>query len=115
MKTKQSQQAWLLLLTMVLIESFSTMMLKQSDGLQNLVPTLLAFSGYFLVLFLFSYVLKSIPASLAYAVWTGLGTLLVVVAGWFFFAEALTLASISGIALIVFGVILINRQETIET
>ncbi|MGL5395644.1 MAG: DMT family transporter [Shewanella sp.] len=111
MKMKEGQQAWLLLLTMVFVESFSTMMLKKSDGLQNLLPAVLAFSGYFLVLFLFSYVLKSIPASLAYAVWTGLGTILVVVASWFFFSEALTTTIILGIALIVVGVILINHQQ----
>lgn len=115
MENKDKSRAWLLLLVMVFIESFSTMMLKQSNGLRHMMPAVLAFAGYFLVLFLFSYVLSAIPASLAYAVWTGLGTLLVVIAGWIFFGEGLTLTSISGITLIVIGVILINRLEAPES
>jgi len=111
MRPKNLPGAWVLLMLMVCIESFSTMMLKQSDGFQILTPTLIALVGFFTVLLLFSFVLNVIPASVAYAVWTGLGTLLVVIAGWVFFGEELTFISIFGITLVVVGVILINRIQ----
>lgn len=107
---RTSTRAWALLLGMVFVESFSTMMLKQSDGFQNLIPASLALSGYLLVLYLFSFVLAALPASLAYAVWTGLGTLLVLSASWLWFGEALTMTSLVAVGLIVCGVILINVQ-----
>lgn len=111
MKTP-SLSAWSLLLGMVFVESFSTLMLKESDGFRFVLPAAVALCGYLLVLYLFSYVLNSIPASVAYAVWTGLGTLLVVCAGWIFFGEVLTTTSLVGVASIVFGVIMINRKKS---
>lgn len=104
-------RAWALLLLMVGIEALATLMLKQSAGMRVLAPGLAALAGYGVVLWLFSYVLRALPASLAYAVWTGLGTLLVVMAGWLWYGEALSMARIVGISLIVLGVVLINQRK----
>lgn len=113
MKIEMSARtAWVLLLGMVLVEVFSTMMLKQSDGFTHLLPAGIALLGYGVVLYLFSFILAVIPASLAYAVWAGLGTLLVIVAGWIWFGEGLTIKGLLGVGLIVVGVILINRPES---
>lgn len=104
-------RTWLLLLATVFAEAGATSLLKYSDGFQRIAPGLMSFGVYVLVLFLFSHVLASIPASVAYTVWTGLGTLLLILSGWVFFGEAMTLANLAGIALIVIGVILINRRQ----
>ncbi|KAF1020373.1 MAG: Multidrug transporter EmrE [Paracidovorax wautersii] len=102
-------RTWLLLLATVFAEAGATSLLKFSDGFQRIAPGLVSFGVYVLVLFLFSHVLVRIPASVAYTVWAGLGTLLLILSGWVFFGEAMTLANLAGISLIVVGVILINR------
>ncbi|MGE4593328.1 DMT family transporter [Alcaligenes sp.] len=102
---------WMLLLMTVFAEAGATSLLKYSDGFQRVVPGLVSFGVYVLVLFLFSHVLTRIPASVAYTVWAGLGTLLLILSGWLFFGEVMTLTSLAGIALIVVGVILINRKQ----
>ncbi|MEH2922032.1 DMT family transporter [Samsonia erythrinae] len=102
---------WLLLLGMIVTESFSTLLLKMSDGFSRPLIGGTALLGYLIVLYLFSFILKVIPASVAYAVWTGLGTLLVALAGWVWFGEAMSASNIAGIALIVYGVIQLNRSE----
>ena len=96
---------------MVVLETFATMMLKQSDGFRYAVPSGISLSVYLIVLYLFSFVLGVILASLAYAVWTGLGTVLVILLGWVWFGETLTLIKLAAVALIVLGVILINSQN----
>lgn len=105
-------RTWLLLLATVFAEAGATSLLKFSNGFQRIAPGLVSFGIYVLVLFLFSHVLARIPASVAYTVWAGLGTLLLILSGWIFFGEAMTLANLAGIALIVIGVILINRTGT---
>lgn len=105
-------RTWLLLLATVFAEAGATSLLKFSNGFQRIAPGLVSFGVYVLVLFLFSHVLARIPASVAYTVWAGLGTLLLILSGWAFFGEAMTLANLAGIALIVVGVILINRTGT---
>lgn len=101
----------MLLLLTVFAEAGATSLLKYSDGFQRIAPGLVSFGVYVLVLFLFSHVLARIPASVAYTVWAGLGTLLLILSGWVFFGEAMTFTNLAGIALIVAGVILINRKE----
>lgn len=103
-------RTWMLLIATVFAEAAATSLLKYSDGFRRLTPGLVSFAGYVLVLFLFSHVLARIPASVAYTVWAGLGTLLLILSGWLLFGEAMTLANLSGIALIIVGVILINRK-----
>ncbi|THT98719.1 multidrug efflux SMR transporter [Lampropedia puyangensis] len=104
-------RTWLLLLATVFAEASATLLLKLSDGFQRIAPGLMSFAVYALVLFLFSHVLARIPASVAYTVWAGLGTLLLILSGWVFFDEAMTFHNLAGIALIVVGVVMINRHR----
>lgn len=110
MMAAPSLKTWLLLLATVFAEAGATSLLKYSDGLQRLGPGLLSFGIYVLVLFLFSHVLARMSASVAYTVWAGLGTLLLILSGWVIFGEAMTFVNLAGIFLIVAGVILINRK-----
>lgn len=111
MTTSPMFRTWMLLLLTVIAEAGATSLLKYSDGFQRIVPGLGSFGIYVLVLFLFSHVLTSIPASVAYTTWTGLGTVLLILSGWVFFGEAMTVTNLTGITLIVIGVTLINVQE----
>ncbi|MDV2116392.1 DMT family transporter [Alcaligenes faecalis] len=111
MTQSPTRQTWWLLLATVFFEAGATSLLKLSDGFRHTTPGLVSFGVYVLVLFLFSHVLTRIPASVAYTVWAGLGTLLLILSGWVFFGEAMTLANVIGIALITVGVILINHRQ----
>ena len=80
-------------------------MLKLSDGFSRLGPTLGTLVLYGLSFYLLALVLRSFDVGVAYAIWSGLGTALVVVAGVIFFGEELTAARAASIALIILGVV----------
>ena len=101
-------KAWLLLALAVVSEVIADSSLKASQGFTRLVPSILAVVGYLSALFLFSTSLKTLPLSLAYAVWAGLGITGAVLVGVFFWREKLTLLHVVAIALIIAGVVLIN-------
>ena len=101
-------KAWLLLALAVVSEVIADSSLKASQGFTRLVPSILAVVGYLSALFLFSTSLKTLPLSLAYAVWAGLGITGAVLVGVFFWREQLTLLHIVAIALIIAGIVLIN-------
>lgn len=96
--------SWLILLCAIAFEVGGTLTLKFTAGMTRLWPTVLMFGLYLLSLFGLSRAVASIPVGTAYAVWSGLGTLLVAVIGVVWFKEPITvLRSLSGL-LIVAGV-----------
>ncbi|MDO5703985.1 MAG: multidrug efflux SMR transporter [Paracoccus sp. (in: a-proteobacteria)] len=97
-----------LLAAAIALEIFATSMLQRSEQFTRLVPTALMGLGYALSFYLLSQVLRTMPLGIAYAIWSGLGVVAVAVIGRFVFAQAIDLAGIIGITLIVAGVIVIN-------
>ncbi|WP_070373312.1 DMT family transporter [Mammaliicoccus sciuri] len=59
--------------------------------------------------------LKGIPLSIAYSVWSGLGTVGTAIVGIFLFNEVLTLINISGLAIIIVGVVIMNMSKKEES
>ena len=98
----------LLLLVAILSEVVGTVALKASDGFARLGPTALVVVGYGLTFYFLGLALKQIPLSVAYAIWSGLGTAGAVLAGVLLWRESLNLAGVIGIALIVAGVLILN-------
>jgi small multidrug resistance pump len=98
---------WLLLLIAVVSEVVGTSALKASQGFTRLTPSLLVIGGYASAFYFFSLTLKSIPIGIAYAIWSGVGIVLVSIAGLVLYRQALDLAAVLGIALIVAGVLLL--------
>ena len=82
--------------------------LKASQGFSKLLPSLLVVLGYGSAFYLLSQSLKTIPLSVAYAVWSGLGTALIALLGWLVFKEPMNGPMVLGIALIIAGVVLLN-------
>ena len=99
---------WILLLIAILAEITATTALKATQGFTVLAPSLLVVTGYGLAFFLMAQVVLQIPVGIAYAIWSGLGTALVAVLGYFIYHDALSREAILGIGLIVAGVLLIN-------
>jgi small multidrug resistance pump len=97
--------SWLILFFAILFEVGGTMTLKFTEGMTRLWPTVLMFALYLCSLFGLSQAVTRIPVGIAYAVWSGLGTLIVAVAGTVFFKEQFTLLRGVSTALVICGVI----------
>lgn len=92
----------------ILSEVIATSALKFSQGFTKLVPSIVVVLGYGLSFYLLSLSLKVFPIGIAYAIWSGVGLVLTVIAGIILWKETLDWARVVGIILILAGIILIN-------
>jgi small multidrug resistance pump len=100
--------AWVLLFVAVVIEVFATASLPRTDGFTNLWWTVFVLGGYGVATWLLSVIVRSISVSITYAVWSGLGTAMVAVIGYFFLGEEMTWLKAICLGLIVIGVVGLN-------
>jgi small multidrug resistance pump len=92
----------------IVFEVIGTSALKESSSFTRLVPGLIAIVAYVASFLLFSLTLRTIPVGIAYAVWAGLGIVLIAATGWLWFKQPLDLPALIGLALIVGGVVVVN-------
>ncbi|MCU4677486.1 SMR family transporter [Catenovulum sp. 2E275] len=92
----------------IVAEVIATSALKASDGFEKTIPTILVVAGYGIAFYCLAVVLKTIPVGIAYAIWSGLGIVLVTLVGLFYFGQKLDLAAVLGLLLIIAGVAVIN-------
>lgn len=97
--------AWILLALTIILEVAGTISMKLSNGLTNPIPSVLLFVFYGGCFALFAVAVKTIDLSVAYGIWSGLGTLLVFIIGIFIFQEQISFIKVASIVLIVVGVI----------
>jgi small multidrug resistance pump len=100
--------AYLFLLIAVVAEVIATSSLKASDQFSKLGPSLVVIAGYAVAFFLLSIVVKTIPVGITYAVWAGLGIVLVAIVSSIQMKQMPDLAAVVGMALIVAGVVIVN-------
>lgn len=100
--------SWLYLGIAIIAEVIGTTALKATDGFTRLVPSLIVIVAYGASFFFLSLTLRMIPVGIAYAVWSGVGIVLIALAGWWFYGQTIDAAGIVGIALIGAGVIVLN-------
>ena len=101
-------KTYLLLLLAIIAEVIATSGLKASENFTQLAPSLLVVAGYGTAFFCLSLTLKTLPLGVAYAIWSGVGTVLVAVVGWLLYRQQLDLPAMIGIGLIVAGTIVLN-------
>lgn len=99
---------YLYLAIAIVAEVIATNALKASQGFTKLVPSLVVLVGYAVAFYLLALVLKTIPVGLAYAIWAGLGIVLVALAAALLFRQIPDLPGMIGMALIVAGVVVIG-------
>ncbi len=92
----------------VLSEVIATTSLKFSEGFTKLIPSIIVVLGYGISFYLLSLSLKVIPIGTAYALWSGIGIVLTVIAGIILWHESMDWARGIGILLIMLGIIVIN-------
>ena len=92
----------------IVLEVIATSALKASEGFSNPLPTLVVAIGYGAAFYFLSLALRTIPVGVAYAVWSGIGIVLISAIGWVAFGQKLDLAALIGLSLIIAGVIVVN-------
>jgi small multidrug resistance pump len=100
--------AYLYLLGAIAAEIFSTSTLKNTEGFTRLWPSLACAAGYIVSFLALSQAVNGVQVGVAYAIWSGLGTAAIVAIGAAFLGEPITLTKITGITLIIAGVVTLN-------
>ncbi len=96
---------WVLLVFAIVFEVLGTTAMKLSDGFTNIIPSILLIVFYALSFALFTYALKTIEVSVAYAVWAGVGTAIISAIGFIYFKEPVTIIKLVSISAIIAGVV----------
>ena len=92
----------------IVAEVIATSALKASAGFTRLWPSVIVVLGYGVAFYGLSLTLQTVPVGVAYAIWSGLGIVLVTVAGYFLYQQRVDLPAILGMGLIVAGVAVIH-------
>lgn len=100
--------AYLYLALAILAEMVATSALKASEEFTKLVPSTIVLIGYGVAFCFMTLVLRTIPIGITYAVWSGIGIVLIAIVGAIFYKEIPDLPAIIGMGLIVSGVIVIH-------
>lgn len=104
--------AWGYLIAAITAEIIATTALTKSDGFSKLLPSIITVAGYVAAFGLLGQVVKTIPVSLAYAVWSGVGTALVAVIGVTLLGESISWLKVAGLGFVIAGVVALNLGGT---
>ncbi|MCB5184730.1 QacE family quaternary ammonium compound efflux SMR transporter [Methylobacillus gramineus] len=99
---------WLAIAIAIGAEVMATTALKASNEFTRFWPSVLVVLGYGAAFYFMTISLRVFPLGIMYAIWSGLGIVLVSLLAWVFYRQSLDWAAIGGIALIIAGVLVIN-------
>lgn len=100
--------AWLLLGLAIVAEVIGTSALKASEGFTRLGPSVVVVAGYAIAFYCLSLVLKTLPVGITYAVWSGLGIVLITLVAFVLYGQKIDLPGLIGMGLIMAGVVVLN-------
>lgn len=100
--------AYLYLAIAIVAEVVATSALKASEQFTRLVPSLLVVVGYGIAFYFMTLVLRTIPIGITYAVWSGVGIVLVAIVGALLYRQIPDIPAIIGMGLIILGVVVIH-------
>lgn len=107
--------AWFLLTLAIILEVCGTTCMKLSQGFTKVWPSVLMFVFYAACFTVFTFAVKKIEISTAYAIWCGLGVALIAVIGIAHFKETVSALKITGLLLVVAGVAALKiANKTVE-
>ncbi|WP_040259647.1 MULTISPECIES: DMT family transporter [Pseudomonas] len=89
-------------------EVIATVSMKAVKGLSTPLPLALVILGYGIAFFMLTLVVRSIPVGIAYAIWAGMGIVMVSIAALFVYGQRLDVPAMAGMGLIVAGVVVIQ-------
>ncbi len=100
--------AYLYLGIAIVAEVAATTALKSSAGFSRLWPSVAVVVGYAVAFYFLALTLKTLPTGIAYAIWSGVGIVLISLLGWLVHRQTLDLPALLGMGLIMAGVLVIN-------
>ena len=99
---------FLFLAIAIIFEIIATSALKKSEEFTKLIPSIITIVGYCGAFYFLSFAIRTIPIGIAYAIWSGVGIVLITIIGAVFFKQIPDLPAIIGLSLILIGVTVIN-------
>ena len=99
---------WLALGIAIVAEVIGTTALKASNEFTRLVPSLIVLVGYGTAFYFMSISMRVLPVGIMYAIWSGMGIVLVSIIGWVVYRQVLDVPAMIGLGLIIAGAIVIN-------
>lgn len=96
------------LIIAIIFEVLGTSAMQAAQHFTRLIPTILMVVCYAIAFYTLSYTLRYIPVGIAYALWSGLGTVLISLAGFLAFGQKIDLGGVVGLSLIIAGVLVLN-------
>lgn len=99
---------YIYLILAIVAETIATSALQASQQFTRTLPAIICLAGYGISFYLLSLALKFMPVGIVYAIWAGLGIVLIGLIGLFVFGQKLDFAAVLGMAMIVAGVIVIH-------
>lgn len=92
----------------IVAEVIATTALKASDSFTRLLPSLIVVAGYATAFFFLTITLRTVPIGIAYAIWSGLGIVLITIASFVVYRQTIDLPGLLGMGLIIAGVVVLN-------
>ena len=96
------------LVVAIIFEVLGTSAMQAAQHFTRLGPTLMMVVCYAIAFYFLSWSLRYVPVGIAYAIWSGLGIVLISLVGYFAFGQKLDLAAMIGLGLIIAGVVVLN-------
>lgn len=101
-------KSYLLLVAAILAEVIATTALARSESFTRAMPSLIAVVGYAVAFWFLSFPLRVIPTGVVYAIWSGMGIVLISGVAWIWYRQTLDFAAILGLGFILVGVMIVN-------
>ncbi|MEQ8584641.1 MAG: SMR family transporter [Thalassobaculaceae bacterium] len=99
---------YVLLVVAIVAEVIGTTALARSDGFTRLGPSAITVVSYAVAFYCLSIPLRVMPTGIVYAIWSGMGIVLISFVAWFWYKQTLDFAALLGLGLIVAGVVIVN-------
>jgi small multidrug resistance pump len=100
------------LILAILCEVIATSALKAADGFKVLGPSCAVFVGYSAAFYFLSLTLRTVPVAIAYAIWSGVGQVLIMLIAWVLYGQRLDMPALMGIGMILAGVLMLTLWST---
>jgi small multidrug resistance pump len=105
---------YLWLAVAIVAEVIGTSALRASESFTRLVPSLVVVAGYGLAFYCLSMTLKTMPVGIVYAIWSGVGIVLITLVAMVVYRQVPDLAAVAGLSLIVAGVVVLNLFSNMQ-
>lgn len=99
---------WVALAIAIIAEVIGTTALKASNEFTRFWPAVIVVIGYGLAFYFMSISMRVLPVGIMYAIWSGMGIVLISIIGWVVYHQSLDMPALIGMGLIIAGAVVIN-------